>query len=75
VNESGNENDVPEERFLVYHDLGLLVTADQNGFVCELIAVTDRPHIFAPKDEVLQEQLSQMVKQIERLYHMVLLSA
>jgi hypothetical protein len=47
VNESGNQSDVPDERFLVYRDVGLIVTADPDGLVDQLIAVADRPHIFS----------------------------
>lgn len=74
VNQSGNENDVPDDRFLGYGDVALLVTADPNGFVDELTAVAQRQHTLAPKYEMLQEQLSHMVHVIENVYHAVLLS-
>jgi hypothetical protein len=74
VNLGGNENDVPDDRFLAYGDVELLATSDPNGFVDELIAVARRRHSLAPKYEVLQEQLSHIVHVIENVYHTVLLS-
>ncbi len=66
---------IVDAKGLAYRNVGILVFPDKDGYVDHLVAVARADGQKLPKARVVEKQLSQMLKHIERVYDTVILSS